>query len=306
MRPFRSHEVSCSPRGKARGTVAASAGLWALVRTAAVAALAAAAFVVATPVAATAQVAVEDLEVHLQLVRDTAVLTSVVPIKNEEKRPQQVRITVGDWVRDSLGNNVFSEAGSASQHCGRKLSVFPTTFQIAPGATELLRIAYAPGAADDGCWAIVFVETVLPPAPRPDAQGSFLTLELRTGVKVYVHRPDAHRAAIVEAADVAMVWRPVPPRPDGRRDSVHVREATVLVANTGTAHLRIKNTLEIRDAQARLLHTVTGPDAPMTPGSARYIPLRVPTLPPGDYVAIVLLDYGGDEIAAAQVEFKVP
>jgi len=39
---------------------------------------------------------------------------------------------------------------------------------------------------------------------------------------------------------------------------------------------------------------------------ARVFTRIVPELPPGDYVAIVLLDYGGDEIAAAQVEFKVP
>ncbi len=268
-------------------------GLWALLATAG-----------ATPAAA--QVAVTDLEVHLQLVKDTATLTQVIPVKNEEARAQQVRIAVGDWVRDSLGNNVFSEAGTTSQSCGRRLEVFPATFQIAPGATEYVRVSYTPEAVDDGCWAIVFIETVLPPSPRPDAPGSFLTLELRTGVKIYVHRADAVRGASVEAAEVAMVWRPTPPRPDGKRDSVHVREASVLVANTGTAHLRIKNVLEVRDLQARLLHTVTGAEAPMVPGSARWIPLRVPTLPPGDYVAILLLDYGGDEIAAAQVEFKVP
>lgn len=275
----------------ARGTAVALVGLWALLLTAA-------------PLHG--QVVVEELEVHLQLVRDTATLTQVVPVKNEERRAQQVRITVGDWVRDSLGNNVFAEAGTVSERCGKRLSVFPTTFQIAPGATELVRVSYAPGAVDDGCWAIVFIETVLPPSPNPAAQGSFLTLELRTGVKIYVHRPDAVRAAQVEAAEVGMVWRPAPPRANGARDSVHVREASVLVANTGTAHLRVKNTLEIRDAQARLLHTVEGSDAPMTPGSARWIPLRMPTLAPGDYVAILLLDYGGDEIAAAQVEFRVP
>ena len=275
-----------------RGTAVALVSLWALLLSAA-------------PVAA--QVSVEDLEVHLQLKKDTTVLTSVVPVKNDETRAQQVRVIVGDWIRDSLGNNVFTEAGTVSESCGKRLSVFPTTFQIAPGATELIRVSYTPEAVDDGCWAIIFIETVLPPAQRPDAQGSFLTIELRTGVKIYVHRTDAHRAALVEAAEVGMHWRPVPEAiAAGRRDSVNVREASVLVANTGTAHLRVKSTLEIRDAQARLLHTVAGSDAPMTPGSSRWIALRMPTLTAGEYVAVLLLDYGGDEIAAAQVEFRVP
>lgn len=259
---------------------------------------------VPTPTAA--QVSVTDLEVHLQLKGDTAALTQVIPVKNEQATTQQVRVVLGDWIRDSVGNNIFSEpASGVSERCGARLRVFPTTFQVAPGATEFIRVNYSPAAADEGCWAIVFIETATPPVRRPDGRGSFLTLEIRTGVKVYVHRRDAHRAGIVEAADVGMVWRPVQ-NAAGRKDSVQVREATVLFANTGTAHLKVKATLEVRDLQARLLLTVEGAELPMVPSSARYLSLKVPDLPPGEYVAVVLLDYGGDEIAAAQVEFRVP
>jgi P pilus assembly chaperone PapD len=254
---------------------------------------------------AAAQVAVEDLEVHLQLRRDTAALVQVIPVKNEEQKAQQVRITVGDWVRDSLGNNQFLPAKSTAASCGDRLRVFPTTFQVAPGATELVRVAYQPTPADAGCWSIVFIETVAPPAPRPDGQGSFLTLEIRTGVKIYVHRANAHRDGAIESGDVGLHWRIEDPA-SGRRDSIQVREATVLFANTGTAHLRVQGTLEVRDATGKLLHTVAGHPLPMTPGSARYVGLRVPDLPKGDYIALMLLDYGGDEIAAAQLDFRVP
>jgi P pilus assembly chaperone PapD len=255
---------------------------------------------------AAAQVSVTELEVHLQLKGDTLPLTQVIPVKNEETRVQQVRVVVGDWIRDSTGSNVFTEpATGVSARCGARLRVFPTTFQIAPGATELVRVSYSPGAADEGCWAVAFIETIQPPARRPDGQGSFLTLQVRTGVKVYVHRPSAHRAGIVESADVALVWRPVR-NTAGRKDSVQVREATVRFANTGTAHIKVKATLEVRDLQARLLHRIEGTESPMVPGAWRYFPLTVPTLASGDYVAIVLLDYGGEEIAAAQMEFRVP
>jgi P pilus assembly chaperone PapD len=255
---------------------------------------------------ADAQVSVTELEVHLQLKGDTVPLTQVIPVKNDETRVQQVRVVVGDWIRDSTGNNVFTESATGvSERCGARLSVFPTTFQIAPGATELVRVSYAPNSQDEGCWAIAFIETVQPPVRRPDGQGSFLTLEVRTGVKVYVHRQNAYRAGIVESADVGLVWRPVR-NAAGRKDSTQVREATVLFANTGTAHIKVRATLEIRDLQARLLQTVAGSDLPMVPNSARYIPLAVPALPRGDYVAVMLLDYGGEEIAAAQMEFRVP
>lgn len=273
-----------------RGTVVALVGLW--VHLLGVVSLG-------------AQVAVEELEVHLQLRRDTASLTQVIPVRNEETRAQQVRITMGDWVRDAFGNNQFLAANSTPHGCGQRLRVFPSTFQIAPGATELVRVTFTPTPADTGCWAIAFVETVQPPAARPDGQGGFLTLEIRTGVKVYVHRASPLREALVQEAEVGMRWRNTDPT-SGGRDSMHVREATVLLANSGTAHLRVKTTLEIRDREAKLLQTVDGGAVPMTPGAARYIPIRMPPLPSGEYIAVMLLDYGGDEIAAAQIDFRVP
>ncbi len=254
---------------------------------------------------AQAQVSVEELEVHLQLARQRAPMTQVIPVKNDERRAQQVRVSLGDWVRDSLGNNVFLEANTTATSCGSRLQVFPQTFQIAPGATELVRVAYEPTPADSGCWSIVFIETVTPPPARPDGQGSFLTIEIRTGVKVYVHRPDALRGGNVLDAVVEQVWRLVDPM-SGRLDSVHVREVHVTYVNSGTAHARVKATLEVRATDARLLHAVPAGEFPMTPGATRLIPIRLPDLPSGDYVAIVLLDYGGDDVTAAQIDFRIP
>lgn len=258
---------------------------------------------VGAPRAIEAQVSVNELEVHLALTTPRGTLTDVIPVRNEETRAQQVRVVVGDWVRDSLGNNVFLEAGDVSESCGARLQVFPSTFQIAPGATELVRVAYEPTADDVGCWSIVYVETVNPPPPQIDAQGSFLTIEIRTGVKIYVHREHAVALGEVEDVAVATAWRPIAPV---SRDSALVREVSVWFHNTGTAHVRMRTSLEVRDAQGALVQNIAGPEAPMTPGAKRIIRIGMPDLPAGDYVAIVLLDYGGAEIAAAQADFRVP
>lgn len=258
------------------------------------------------PVVLPAQVTVEELEVHLRLTGAQQPLGQVIPIKNEESRVQQVRITVADWYRDSLGRNVFVEPGTVPESCGGRLSVFPTEFQIAPGATELVRVNYEPSVGDDGCWSIVFVETVQPPPTNPQAQGSFLTIEIRTGVKVYVHAVNPVRAGVIEAADVDLFWRRVDAEA-GSRDTVQVREAVVRFRNTGTAHYRVKSTLELRGSDARLLQTGAGPEISMTPGSWVDIHVPIPTgLAPGDYIAIVLLDFGGAEISAAQIDFRIP
>lgn len=257
------------------------------------------------PAAATAQVSVDELEIHMRLTPQRATITQTIPVRNDEAKAQQVRVVAGDWVRDSLGNNVFVEAGTVPESCGSRLTVFPATLQVAPGATELVRVSYEPAAADTGCWSIVFIETVTPPTPRPDGQGSFLTIEVRTGVKVYVHRSDAVAFGEVQDMSVAEAWRLSAPG-TGTRDTTLVREASVRFLNSGTAHLRMRTSLEVRTAAGELLHTVEGPEAPMTPGSSRIVRIAMPTLPAGDYIAIMLLDYAGDEIAAAQTEFKVP
>jgi P pilus assembly chaperone PapD len=257
------------------------------------------------PAAATAQVSVDELEIHMRLTPQRTAITQTIPVRNDEARAQQVRVVLGDWVRDSLGNNMFLEAGAAESSCGARIKVFPATLQVAPGATELVRVSYEPAPADSGCWSIVFIETVTPPTPRPDGQGSFLTIEVRTGVKVYVHRADAVALGEVQDMAVATAWRPRAPG-TGSRDTTLVREAAVRFLNAGTAHVRVRTSLEIRSAAGELLHTVEGPEAPMTPGATRIVRIAMPHLVPGDYIAIMLLDYAGDEIAAAQAEFKVP
>jgi P pilus assembly chaperone PapD len=254
---------------------------------------------------AAAQVVVEELEVHLRLTGAQDQVGQLIPVKNELDRPQQVRVTIGDWYRDSLGRNVFVDAGSLESTCGDRIQVFPTNFVLAPKSTEFVRVQYSPTASDDGCWSIVFIETVQPPRANPANEGSFLTLELRTGVKIYVHHPNPVRSGAVEAADVDLFWRRVDPQARSD-DTTLVREAVVRFANTGTAHYRLKAELEIRDANAQLLHRLPAREFPMTPGAWVDLHLPMPTLAPGDYIAIVLLDFGGDDISAAQIDFRVP
>lgn len=256
------------------------------------------------PEAARAQVAVDELEMHFRLGGARALATQLVPVRNEQDRVQQVRVVIGDWARDSLGRNQFLGAGTHESTCGARLQVFPMTFQIAPGAVENVRITYDP-ADDVGCWAIVFFETVAQPRADPDRPGSFLTISVRTGVKVYVHAAGARRAGEITFADVVEAWQPRQ-RAGAPLDSVRVRQADLRFVNSGTAHLKVRPTIEIRDVTGALLHKVNGPEGYMTPKSLRDFAITLPDLRSGGYTALLLLDYGGDEITAAQIEFQVP
>lgn len=259
----------------------------------------------AAPVTAHAQVAVDELEMHFQL-GGRGPFTQVIPVRNEQQRVQQVRVVVNDWQRDSLGRNEFLPLGTHPGSCRERVKVFPMTFQIAPGGVEYVRVTYESPSDLAGCWSIVLFESVQPPPARNEQQGSFLSIEIRTGVKIYVHAANAVRAGEIAFADVVEAWVKKETAPGAPRDSAKAWQADVRFKNSGTAHLKLKTTVEIRDVDGRLLHKVSAPEAYLTPDAVRDLRLTLPAMVRGDYVAIVMVDFGGDEITAAQVEFTVP
>jgi len=251
---------------------------------------------------AAAQFTVAQLEEHLWLGRDS--LVQVIVVKSESDSVQQLRLEVKDWYRDSLGNNRYDTLGAHASSCRDRLRVFPMALQLAPRQTEYVRVAYAPTGADDpGCWSIVLMEALKPPSTRA-AGGPSVNVTVLTGVKFYVHRAAEVADASIDYADVELSYERV--EKNGRVDSTEVRDAVVRFVNTGTAHLRVKSSVEIRSETTQLLQTLAGPDVYLTPDAFRDVIVRVPPLPRGRYFAVALLDFGGAEIKAAQVEFDIP
>jgi len=249
-----------------------------------------------------AQFTIEELEVHVTARPGTPV-TRLIPVRSEIDSTQQVRVTVRDWVRDSTGNNILLDYNTTPRSCGGRLEAFPLTFQLAPRTTEYIRVTYTPSApADPGCWSIVLSETVRPPQPTLTA-GSLVTITTLMGVKIYAHAVDERVEGTIVSADVEQFWeRRNPPA----TDSVQVRQFAARFENSGTAHLHVKTTVEIRDESGRIVSLLTGQDSYITPQAFRDILVRVPELPRGRYVAVMLFDFGGQEITAAQVELVLP
>lgn len=251
-----------------------------------------------------AQVSVDRLEMHFYPGRDS--VDGVIAIRNETDSTQQVRLFFLDWVRDSVGGNVFTPAGSHESSCASRLEVFPLTLQLASRRSEFARLTYTPTGPDDvGCWAIVMVEPVRPPEPA-DFGRMGATITVQTGVKVYVHPARSVEAAAVEYADMEERLEVTVPGSAGRADTLVVRELVVRFVNTGNDHLRVRTNADVRDGTTQLVAQLTGPEAYITPGAFRDVIIRLPALTKGNYLALVMLDYGADEVSAAQIEFEIP
>jgi len=247
---------------------------------------------------ASAQLLVDPLEVTM-LAAGTNRVSSSFSLTNTSDKPVQATISRADWDRLENGDNRFLAAGSSGMSCGAMLSVSPLSVRIEPHSSRVVRLAVQTGAAlTRECWDIVFVEEV---PQRATAKGNSLTYIFRTGVKVYVAPPGLSRDAAVE--DVAVVDAPVA-RPASSTPAAK-RQIAIRFHNTGGMNLVAKGRIEFRRLDNSLASQVPIAEFPTLPGSIRKVLVDVPgNLAAGDYVVLALIDFGGAELVAGQIDYQ--
>jgi P pilus assembly chaperone PapD len=278
--------------GRARGTVPALVAFMGL----------ALALVTALPRAARAQMTVDQLELVLApagALRHSGVFT----VANEGAKPLQASLSVADWDRDDDGTNRFFPSGTLPQSCASRIKVFPLTLRLDPGASQAVQVSMeGSDSLSATCWAIVFVESVQ--GQSQATRGPQLLYVLRTGIKVYVEPSGLEREGGIEDLQV----RPRTPAPAGaaaRRDTSRAKsEVAIVFRNTGGLPLLTRGAVEIRRQDNSLVAKVDVPEFPTLPGAARRLAVPLPALPPGQYVLLSLLDYGGAELAAGRLDFE--
>jgi P pilus assembly chaperone PapD len=287
-----SERTGVERRGRVRGTVLALCAVIGVV--------------VSQP--ASAQLLVDPLEVTI-----VATGTNRVPasfsVSNTSNEVVQATITRSDWDRAENGDNRFVAAGSTGTSCGANLSVSPLSIRVEPHTSRVIRLGIQSGAAvTKECWDIFFVEEV---PRRASAKGNSLQYIFRTGVKVYVAPPGLSRDGAVENMAVEVV--PVPRTTASTTPATTVanvqattkRQISVVFHNTGGTHLLAKGRLEFRRIDNSLAGQVTIPEFPTLPGATRKVMLDVPAgLAPGDYVVLALIDFGGAELVAGQIDYQ--
>jgi len=252
---------------------------------------------------ASAQLLVDPLEVTM-ITPGSSRTTSSFSLNNTSDKPVQATISRADWDRTENGDNRFLAAGASGKSCGAMLSVSPLSVRIEPHTSRVVRLAVQTNAAlTRECWDIVFVEEV---PQRASSKGNSLQYIFRTGVKVYVAPPGLARDAAVE--DMAVVDAPVAKPAVASKPAAAgaaKRQISIRFHNTGGMHLVAKGRLEFRRLDNTLAKQVEIAEFPTLPGSTRVVLVDVPTdLPAGDYVALALIDFGGAELVAGQIDYQ--
>ncbi|HKC79883.1 MAG TPA: fimbria/pilus periplasmic chaperone [Gemmatimonadaceae bacterium] len=254
---------------------------------------------------ASAQLLVDPLEVTMVTAGSGRVSASF-SLSNTTDKPVQATITRSDWDRAENGDNRFLPTGTSGTSCGAMLTVSPLSIRVEPHASRIIRLALQDAAAvRKECWDIFFVEEV---PQRAALRGNSLQYIFRTGVKVYVAPPGLSRDGAVEAMaieDVAVA--PAASSTTVSRTSAGGTKKQIAIRfhNTGGVHLLAKGRLEFRRLDNSLAAEAPIAEFPTLPGATRKVMVDAPSgLAPGDYVVLALIDFGGTELVAGQIDFQ--
>ncbi|MFN2601630.1 MAG: hypothetical protein ABR582_02610 [Gemmatimonadaceae bacterium] len=250
-----------------------------------------------------AQLTVDRLEVTVVPSASGRVVSSFV-VRNDGKNATQATITREDWDRAENGENRFVPSGSTGKSCGASMNIFPTAFRLESGATQTVRLAVdAVNPPPKECWDIFFVEEL---AQHWTPTRSGLRYIFRTGVKVYVAPTGLKRdASIIDMSMSSGGSRLASGSSESASQPVKPRLA-IQFRNDGQVHLAAKGRIEFRRLDNSIAMQIPIAEFPTLPGALRRLELDVPpTIPAGSYIALALIDYGGAEIAAGQLELTL-
>jgi hypothetical protein len=83
------------------------------------------------------------------------------------------------------------------------------------------------------------------------------------------------------------------------------KQIAIRFHNTGGVHLLAKGRLEFRRLDNSLAAEAPIAEFPTLPGATRKVMVDTPVgLAPGDYVVLALIDFGGAELVAGQIDFQ--
>ena len=250
-----------------------------------------------------AQLTINQLEITVTPSATDRIMASFV-VHNSGAQAAQGALTREDWDRSESGENRFVPSGSNARSCKELTSFFPTAFRVEPGGEQTVRVAVekAPGLTKE-CWDIIFVEAV---STRGLPKNSGLQYIVRTGVKVYIQPAGLKRdASIMRMAVESPDSRP-PLAPRASLLQPVKQQIAIRFSNDGEVHLFARGQIEIRRLDNSVALQIPIAEFPMLSGAVRQLLLDVPdTLLPGTYIALALIEFGGAEIAAGQLELNV-
>jgi len=260
---------------------------------------------------ASAQVGISTFTINLEI-RPGETATDSLYITNNGDSPQHVRIEAVDWVPTGPLTKEYLPAGTVERSVTGWLVFWPSEASVNPGEALEIRVEATPPATVEGVyWGMLFLRLGTQPVATEGSQAQ-IGLNVILAVEVYADTGEGI--------------------PQGRITDFHCRpldsDEQMLFAlefeDTGITQLHSTGTIQIRDESGDIVRELVLPVGTSLPGTRQVLgaPLTIvpsegpgeentedaepqPSLPPGTYLAIAIVDYGGDALVAAQLPFVI-
>jgi P pilus assembly chaperone PapD len=217
--------------------------------------------------------------------------TDTIRITNLSEEPERIHAYCQDWTLKPDGVVVFFAAGKLPGSASPYLQLTPSEFELQPGETRQVRY------------------TIRLPAE--------VTSEVRTAVIFEaaareVRVPNAP-SRLVPRLGTILYLQPGPRPPTrARAEAFEIDRSGGLltVGNLGSAHLRFRGHIEVRDERGALvrrhdLNPFVVLPAPFNRHISGLDSNLLADLPAGAYQVTALLDYGGDALLGARLEVNL-
>ena len=229
-------------------------------------------------------------------------VTQFFTVYNRADKKQSFKVYGKDWAIDPDGRRIPEfEPGSVSRGSAGWMTTTPKNFTLEPRSSQTVRFTIVvpdtnlPGSY----WAAFFVEPVERPtlASKLESEGRSISIFVQVRVKILINvtlSGDLKRDGEIANLEVEL---------DSSQISLTIKPTFL---NTGNMLLKCKGTVEIRNEMGEPIESFPLPSFTSLPGYEQVaVTTHATDLEPGEYSAMVVIDFGGDYLVAGEAFFEI-
>ena len=228
-------------------------------------------------------------------------IVAPVTVTNSQDQPMQIKLYLGDWVRDSLGDHIYSLPGTLPVSCAGWIKLSDEFVEVPPHGQRTFDLTMSTPDSENVLksmrWAMLFVEfaeeKTIPKTSQPGIN-TVVVKRQRIGLHIYQTPPNLTRKEVKLLSFNQL---------KGQK-SVY----RLTFQNTGDLQLNCKSYMELTSLDEQsVTNKVESSGIPVFPGQRRVIDITLPErVGKGKYNVIAAVDAGEDvPLEAAQEEIEV-
>lgn len=228
-------------------------------------------------------------------------LTQFFTVNNKAEEAQDFMVYAKDWNFNTDGSIPEFEPGSLGRGSAGWVMVAPQNFTIKPKMSQTVRFTMVVPDTDlsGSYWSALFVETDDKPtlASKMENEGRSLSIFVKIRAKILINvtlSGDLTRDGEIANLEVEL---------NSSQTSLALKSTFL---NTGNMTLKCNGTVEIRDEMGEPIESFPLPSFTSLPGYERVaVTTHATDLEPGEYSAMVVIDFGGDYLVAGEAFFEI-